>query len=430
MKLLLKNGLVTDPKNNIIEKQRDVLIVDGKIAEIAKKIETKVDETIDVAGCIVAPGFIDMHVHLREPGREDKETIATATRAAARGGITTVVGMTNTDPAADSPTVLEYVHSRAAKEGIVNVLTAANITQNGDGERVAEIGQLKKYGAVALTDDGKGVNDLNVLRRALQYAAMFNLPLLSHSQDPELTQDAVVHEGLISTELGLPGQSATAEVAAIAREIVLAEETRHHIHFCHISTRQSVELIAAAKKRGVPVSAETCPHYFTLTDEAVKTIGSNAIMQPPLRPEADRQAIIKALADDVIDVIATDHAPHLLGDKYLELTEVARGIVGLETSIPLVMTYLVHTKKLTVRQMVEKMSVNPAAILHLDKGHLSIGAEADITVIDPNRAETIDKNNFASKGRNTPFHGQDVRGVPALTIVKGNVVMKDRMVQI
>lgn len=426
MKLLLKGGILTDPANNIIEEELDILVEDGKIICVDKNIVAESATLIDVSGKIVSPGFVDMHVHLREPGREDKETIASATRAAARGGITSIVGMTNTDPVADSPTVLEYVYSRAQKEGVINVFPAANITQGAEGKQIAEIGQLKKYGAVALTDDGSPVTNLNIMRRALEYASMFDLPLLSHSQDLDLTDEGVIHEGEVSTELGMPGQPEAAEVVAILREIALAQMTNHHIHFCHVSTRKSVEFIQDAKRRGVPITAETCPHYFTLTHHDVKKYFANAIMQPPLRPEEDRQAMIEYLQNDTIDVISTDHAPHLLGDKYLELAEVARGIVGLETSIPLVMTHLVHKGKLTIKQMVEKMSVNPARIVRIDKGHLSVGADADITIIDPERREIIDKDKFCSKGRNTPFHGWEVKGVPIMTIVNGKIVMRDR----
>ncbi len=316
-KLLIKNGRLVDPANKV-DKELDVLVENGKIKELAKGIKVKADETIEAKGLIVAPGLIDMHVHLREPGREDKETIATASRAAAKGGFATIVGMPNSTPDADNQTVIEFVLSKARKEAIVNVLPVGAITKKRQGRELAEIGELRKTGAVAVSDDGSDVQDANVMRKALEYCTMWSMPVLSHSEDGDLAAGGVMHEGFVSTELGLPGKPAAAEEVMVAREIILSGLAGCPIHFCHVSTAGSVDLIRLAKKQEAKVSAETCPHYFTLTDEAVRGYNANAKVNPPLRSKADLKAVKKGLQDGTIDVIASDPAPHLLVEKFRE----------------------------------------------------------------------------------------------------------------
>ncbi|MBN2458355.1 dihydroorotase [Candidatus Woesearchaeota archaeon] len=428
MKLLIKNGTVVDPAGKM-SGEYDVLVEGGKISSVSRSIVEKADRVIDAKGLIVCPGFIDMHVHLREPGREDKETILTASRAAARGGICTIVGMPNTTPNADNQTVVHYVTSKAKEEAIVNVYPVGSITKQSKGKELAEIGDLKRAGAIAVSDDGEPIMDMDVYRKALQYLRMWKLPLISHSEDKDLSRGKVMHEGLVSTELGLAGIPALAESIAVAREIALAEDTGTPIHFTHISTKQSLDYIRDAKRRKIKVTCDTCPHYFILTDEAVRGYNPLARVNPPLRSKEHLDAVIKALKDDVVDVITTDHAPHLLVEKYHEFDNCATGIVGLETSVGLVMTYLVRKKMLTVEQMVLKMSTNPAAILGLaSKGSLAPGNDADITIIDPEKKETVDATEFESKARNTPFNGYEMTGVPAYTIVSGRVIMKGRKV--
>ncbi len=425
MKLLIKGGRVIDPANNI-DKTADVLVENGRIAKIASGIAEKADETISAAGLVVAPGLVDMHTHLREPGREDKETIATATRAAARGGFTSVLGMPNTDPILDDQTAVEFVLARAKRDGIVNVYTTGSATKGQQGKELADMWELRNSGAVAVSDDGRTIPSADVMLKVLKYAKMLGLPYLSHAEEPSMT--GVMHEGLISTELGLEGRPAVAEDIIVAREIILAEYENAQIHFCHGSTKGTMELVAAAKKKGLKVSVETCPHYFSLTDEAVRGYNQNAKMHPPLRSKEHVEAVKKALKEGVVDVIATDHAPHLLSEKFVEFDDAAIGIVGLETAVPLVMNNLVHAGVLTLPQAIAKMTINPARILKIPKGTLSIGADADVTLIDMNKEETINSSEFESKGRNTPFNGMKLKGVPVMTIVAGKVVMRDRKV--
>lgn len=423
-KLLIKNGRVVDPANKV-DKELDVLVENGKIKELAKGIKVKADETIDAKGLIVAPGLIDMHVHLREPGREDKETIATASRAAAKGGFATIVGMPNSTPDADNQTVIEFVLSKARKEAIVNVLPVGAITKKRQGKELAEIGELRKTGAVAVSDDGSDVQDANVMRKALEYCTMWSMPVLSHSEDKNLSAGGAMHEGLVSTELGLPGKPAAAEEVMVAREIILAKLANCPIHFCHVSTAGSIELVRLAKKHNLKVSAETCPHYFSLTDQAVKGYNANAKVNPPLRSKQHLEAVKEGLKDGTIEVIASDHAPHLLVEKFREFELCENGVVGLETMLPLVLTKLVNEKVLTLNEAIAKMSWNPAKVLGLDKGTLSKGKEADITIIDLDAEEKVDPEKFESKGRNTPFAGMKLKGKALYTIVGGKVVMRN-----
>ncbi len=425
MKLLIKNGRVIDPANKI-DKVTDILIENGKISSVGQSITEKSAELIDAKNLVVAPGLIDMHTHLREPGREDKETVATATRAAARGGFTTILGMPNTDPILDDQTAVEFVLARAKRDGIINVYTTGSATKGQQGKELADMWELKNSGAVAVTDDGRAIGSANVIHKALTYAKMLGLPYLSHAEEPSMT--GVMHEGLVSTELGLEGKPAVAEDIVVARDIMLAEYENAQIHFCHGSTKGTMGLVAAAKKKGLNVSVETCPHYFSLSDEAVRGYNQNAKMNPPLRSKEHVEAVKRALKEDVIDVIATDHAPHLLSEKFVEFDDAAPGIVGLETAVPLVINNLVHTGVLTLPQAIAKMTINPARILKIPKGTLSVGADADVTLIDMNREETINAADFESKGRNTPFNGMKLKGIPVMTIVAGKVVMKDRKV--
>ncbi len=422
--LLIKGGRVIDPANKI-DKKLDILVENGKIKEVGKGIDAKADETISAEGLIVVPGLIDMHVHLREPGREDKETIRTASKAAAKGGFATIVGMPNTTPDADNQTVIEFVKSKAAKEAIVNVLPVGAITKGRKGKELAEIGELKKTGAVAVSDDGSDVQDANLMRKALEYCRMWNMPVLSHSEDIRLAAGGVMHEGLVSTELGLAGKPAAAEEVMVAREIILSKMVQWPIHFCHVSTKGSVELVRTAKKAEQKVSAETCPHYFALSDKDVRGYNVNAKVNPPLRSKEHVEAVKEGLKDGTIEVIASDHAPHTLVEKFREFDLCENGMVGLETTLPLVLTKLVNEKILSLEDAIAKMSINPAKVLGLDKGTLSKGANADITIIDLNKEEKVDPEKFESKGRNTPFAGMKLKGKAVYTIVKGKVVFSN-----
>lgn len=426
-KLLIKGGRVIDPANRR-DDALDVLVDNGRIAKVSENITDAGAKVINAKGLVVAPGLIDMHVHLREPGREDKETIQTCTRAAARGGFTTIVGMPNTNPAADNQTVIEFVLSKAAKEGIVNVCAIGTITKKREGNELAEIGELKKSGAVAVSDDGSCVQNSEVMRRAMEYSTMWNMPMISHSEDEDLSAGGAMHEGLVSTRLGLPPKPAAAEDIIVAREIILAEMTKAKIHFTHVTTKGSVDMIRQAKKRGIGISADTCPHYFTLTDEAVLGYNANAKVNPPLRSREHVDAVIAGLKDGTIDCVVSDHAPHLLVDKFQEFEECENGIVGLETELPLAITELVNKKVLTMSQAIEKLTMNPARVLGLKAGTLSVGAAADITLIDPEKEEVVDSGKFETKGRNTPFNGRKLKGIPVMTIVGGKVVMENRKI--
>ena len=417
--LVIKGGHVIDPANNVDE-VRDVFVVDGKIAAAAAK-DT---EVIEAAGRIVTPGLIDMHVHLREPGRSDKETFATGTLCAARGGFTSVVCMPNTTPAADNTGTIAFMKQRAAEAACVNVFPTGAITKELKGEELAPIGSLKKAGVVAITDDGHCVQNNELMRRAVEYAKMFDLPVLDHCQDYNLVADGVMNEGHWSAALGLRGWPSIGEDVIVSRNILIAEQVDWHIHCQHISSARSVELIREAKKRGVKISAEACPHHFTLTEECVKTYDTHFKMNPPLRTERDRDAILAGLADGTLGIIGSDHAPHCSYEKEVEFDFAPFGIIGLETELALSLE-LVRKKVLSLRTLVEKFTVNPARLLRLKEGTLSIGADANITVVDPDREWTYDVTQSASKSRNSPFHGRKLRGRAFATIVKGKVVWRE-----
>jgi dihydroorotase len=413
--LVIKNGRVIDPANGVDE-IRDVFVIDGKIAS-APAPEA---EEIDAKGHIVTPGLIDMHVHLREPGRSDKETIETGSRCAARGGFASVVCMPNTTPAADNTGTIAFIKQRAAEAACVNVFPTGAITKELKGEELSPIGSLRKAGVVAITDDGHCVQNNELMRRAVEYAKMFRLPVLDHCQDYYLTADGVMNEGYWSAVLGLRGWPSIGEDVVVARNILLAELADWHIHCQHITSAQSVRLIREAKKRGVKISGEACPHHFTLTDEAVKTYDANFKVNPPLRTELDRQALVDGLADGTIEIIASDHAPHCSYEKEVEFDFAPFGMIGLETMLALSLE-LVRKKKLSLPQLIEKFTVNPARLLGLNKGTLSVGCDADITIIDADISWTNDVSQSASRSRNSPFHNWKLQGKALGTIVGGKV---------
>ena len=420
MKLLIKNGHVVDPANKINGKA-DVLIVNGKISAVKSHITVKADKVIDASGKIVAPGLIDVHAHLREPGHEEEETIATGSCAAAAGGVTTLFCMPNTHPPLDNAPAVEYILLKAQKEGIINVHPIGCITKNSAGEELAEIGVLKKAGVVAVSDDGNPVMNSQVMRRALQYTKMFKLPVIAHCEDKNLTKGGVMNDGYTSMVMGLRGIPKQAEEIMVSRDIMLAELTGGHLHVAHVSTAGSVELVRRAKKSKLNVTAETCPHYFTLTDEAVIGYGTNSKMNPPLRTAEDVKAIKKGIADGTIDCIATDHAPHTEEEKNKEYDLAPFGIIGLETMLPLVISELIDQKVITWTQAIERMSASPARVFGMkDRGALTPGFRGDVVIIDQKREHTIE--NFISKSSNSPFIGRPLKGLAETTIVGGKVV--------
>lgn len=424
MGLLLRGGLVIDPAQ-ALEAARDILIEDGRLmALVAPGSVTEAGHrVIEAADFVVCPGLIDMHTHLREPGQEYKETIATGGQAAAAGGFTAIACMPNTIPVNDSAAVTRFILEKAAQAKGPRVYPVAAISQGSRGEVLAEYGELKAAGAVALSDDGRPVSNSQLMRRALEYAHTFDLPIISHSEDLALTGNGVMHEGIVSLQMGLRGIPAAAEETAIFRDVALARLTGARLHIAHVSTAGSVEIIRQAKAAGTQVTAETAPHYFSLTDEAVRGFNTNAKMSPPLRTATDVAAIKKGLADGTLDCIATDHAPHSSLEKEVEFDQAANGIIGLETALGLSLN-LVWEGVLTLSQMVAKLSANPARILRVPGGTLQVGKPADISVIDLNHAWTVDVQQFKSKSRNCPFHGWQLTGKPVLTMVGGEIIYK------
>ncbi|MBI4833901.1 MAG: dihydroorotase [Planctomycetes bacterium] len=425
--LLIKNGLVIDPANKI-NKTANVFIKDGKIVSVGTKAP-KADKTINAKGLVVTPGLIDMHVHLREPGKEDEETIASGSAAAINGGFTSVACMPNTDPPVDNEASAEFVYIQAKRSGKANVFPIGAVTKGRKGEELAEIGQLARGGAVAFSDDGDPVASAEVMRRGLEYSSMFNKAIIAHCENKTLIKEGVMNEGYISTLLGLPGIPAVAEEIMVYRDIALARLTGGKLHIAHISTAEAVNLVANAKKEGLKVTAEVTPHHFTLTDDAIKTprfggdgFNTNFKMNPPLRTEEDRQALLDGLKNGTIDVIASDHAPHSPEKKDVEFSVAPFGVIGLETVLPIMLTELVHKKILSLSEAIAKVTVNPARILGIPKGTLSPGADADITIINLNKEWTINPEEFKSKSRNCPFAGWKVKGKTVQVIIAGQPV--------
>ena len=422
---IIRNGRIVDPANKRDE-IADLVIANGRIAEQSaiRNSQSEITE-IDANGLIVAPGLIDMHVHLREPGFAHKESIASGTRAAAAGGFTTVVCMPNTSPVADNPSTITWIKDRARDSASVNVLPTGAISKNLDGEELAPIASIVQSGVVAITDDGKCVQNHELMRRAVEYARMVGVPVMDHCQDYNLVGNGVVNEGEWSTLLGLSGWPAAGEEAVVMRNILLAELCDHHIHCQHISTAGSVRLIREARARGVKISGEVCPHHIALTDASIQNFDTNCKMNPPLRAQRDIDAIIEGIADGTLRILCSDHAPHAAFEKEVEFDHAPFGIVGLETELGLFIDILVHKRKaISINRLIEMFTIEPAKLLKLEAGTLSIGAEADVTVINPDHEWMVDASDFESLSRNTPFHGWKLKGRAVRTIVGGETVWK------
>ncbi len=409
MRYCIKEGTIVDPSGGYVG-TGDVLIEAGKVVAVEKSINPADAEIISAKGKLLFPGLIDLHCHLREPGREDEETIASGTKAAVKGGFTAVTAMANTNPVADTSVAIEYVIKQAGMAGFAKVYPVGAVTKGLQGVELAEMGEMAKAGAVAFSDDGKTITNAAVFRAALEYSTLFGLPLLLHEEDPDLAGNGVMHEGYWSTVLGLPGIPSLAEDVITARDLFLAEFTKARIHFCHVSTKGSAALITAAKQKGLPVTAETTPHHFTLTDEDLQGYDPNFRVSPPLRSVADRDSIRKAIQDGVIDAIATDHAPHTLEEKHREFALAPTGMIGLETALSLAWTELVLGGWLTKEQLVERMSVAPARILNKEGGRLSPGDPADLVIFDPEREWEVKAAEFVSKSKNSAFIGRKLKG--------------------
>lgn len=420
-KLVIKNGRVIDPSQEL-ERGCDVAIEQGLVREIAENIDPAGADVFDASGLVVAPGFIDMHVHLREPGFEHAETIETGSRAAAAGGFTSVCCMPNTNPVNDSATVTSYIVDRARRFAVVNVYPIGAITKNSAGEELSSIASMKQAGIVAISDDGKPVMNARVLRRAMEYARALNLPLIEHCEDLHLSEAGDMHEGLQSTRLGLRGIPRSSEDVMVARDIILAGVTGARYHVAHISSKHSVEMVATAKQRGLPVTSEATPHHFALADSDMLPYDSNYKMKPPLREHCDVDAIVHGLASGAIDAIATDHAPHPGAEKMQEFERCPFGIIGLETALGLALERLYHSGNLSLPRLIQLFTQNPAKILSLNRGTLRQGAPGDVTIFGLEHEWSYDVNRSASKSRNTPFDGHTFRGGPVATVVAGQIV--------
>ena len=422
MNLLIKNGRVLDPANGV-DGVQDVLIRNGLVERVGPRLPVLPDITeVDAAGKVVCPGFIDIHVHLREPGFEYKETVATGTRAAAAGGFTTICCMANTFPVNDNRAVSDYILAKAKTEGVVRVHTIGAVTRGLKGEELAELAELAEAGCVAFSDDGQCVMNAALYRHAMEYTLPFGLPVISHAEDHNLSRGASMNEGVVSMELGLTGAPAAAEDTMVARDILLAELTGAHVHIAHLSTAGAARLVREAKARGIRVTAEVTPHHLVLTEDAVRHFDPNTKVSPPLRTKRDTEALLEAVADGTIDSIATDHAPHATSEKEGEFDRAPSGIVGLETAIPVLLDRLVRPGVLSLPTLVSRFTADPARLLGLPAGNLSVGAPGDVTILDLERELTVDPGRFQSRSRNTPFGGWTLRGGPVVTVVGGVVV--------
>ena len=424
MRLLIQNGRVVHPVTGAVILQ-DILVENDRIILMERGLDSGADRTIDASGLFVGPGLVDMHVHLRDPGLTYKEDILTGCAAAARGGVTSVACMANTSPAVDCPEQVKYVLDRARQANGVGVYPIAALSLGLRGEEPTDAEALKNAGAVALSDDGNNVDNANLMRDVLIRARQLDMPVLSHCEDTSMVAGRAVNEGSVSRQLWLEGRPAIAEEIMVMRDAMLAEETGARVHICHVSTARSVEIIRRMKKRGAPITCETCPQYFTLTEDEVLAQGALARVNPPLRTRKDVYGIIAGLKDGTIDVIATDHAPHSVEEKARPLSRTPSGMIGLETSLALTLTQLYHGKKMDLPNIFRRMSTNPADILRLARGHMTPGAVADLVIFDPDEEWTVDPEQFASKARNTPFAGRKVKGRVKYTIVKGKVIWQD-----
>ena len=423
--LLIRNGTIIDPSQSL-DAKRDLLIRDGRVAAIQEKVTAEDVEILDAKELIVAPGFIDLHVHLREPGFEYKETIESGARAAVAGGFSSICCMPNTNPVNDNSSVTSFSRETAHKAGLANVFPIGAITVGSKGEQLAEIGEMKSAGIVAISDDGKPLTDSGLMRRAMEYASDFDLPVVDHCEDCCGASGWAMHEGEYSALMGLKGLPGAAEDMHVARDIMLAELTGARIHIAHISTARSVDLVRQAKQHGLAVTCEVAPHHFTLSDKDVYESGynTNFKMAPPLRAQSDVAAIIEGLRDGTIDAIATDHAPHHANEKMLEFDRAPNGIVGLETAVAITLDRLVGRSVISLSRMIDLLSSNPARIFKLDRGTLKVGAVADITMFDPNREIKVDASQFQSKSRNTPYDGWELKGAAVATIIGGNIAWR------
>ena len=424
MSLLIKKGRIVDPASGC-EKVLDVLIEGETIQNIGESIKAPAAKVIEAEGKVVIPGLVDMHTHLRQPGREDEETIQTGTQAAARGGFTTICCMPNTDPVIDTPAVVDYIHRQVEKNAVIEVLPIGAITVGRRGERLAEMGRLKKAGVVGFSDDGSWVVSAQLMRRAFEYAKMLHIPLISHCEDPYLSKGGVMNEGYCSTVLGFPGIPAEAEEIAVFRDLALVRLTHSRLHLAHISTLRALNLVEMAKKEGVEVTCEVTPHHIALSDEAVKSFDTNTKVSPPLRGDNDIQALKRGLQEGTIDVIATDHAPHAQEEKELEYPEAPCGIIGLETALSLVVKELVRPGLLTFREAIAKLTINPSSILGIDRGEIKEGKVANVAIVNLDKKWRVEEREFLSLSKNSPFIGWTLPAKVECTICRGRIVYRE-----
>ncbi len=422
-KLLIKNGRIIDPASGL-DKVGDILIKGGLIVRIGEDLHATGVIGFDASGLVVAPGFIDMHVHLREPGFEHAETIESGSKAAAAGGFTSICCMPNTKPVNDDAAVTRYIIERAGHSAIVNVFPIGAITEDSAGEKLASIGSMKEAGAVAISDDGRPVMNSRVMRRAMEYARAFNVPVIDHCEDLNLSAGGDMHEGFQSVRLGLRGIPSSSEDVMVSRDILLSELTGARFHVAHLSSRRSLEMVADAKARKLPVTCEVSPHHLALTEADVNCYDSNYKMKPPLRSAADTEALVEGIAAGVVDAIATDHAPHPGSEKMQEFEKCPFGIIGLETALAVALEKLVHSGRVSLARLIELFTTGPARILGLNRGRLEVGAPGDVTIFDPDLSWTYDVNRSFSRSKNSPFHGRTFRGAPVATVVNGVVVWR------